>query len=91
MGVIMSCDTGHMTCDTWQVTHVMWHTGGGEHCVKISDPYLLRFGSNDVLKILSKRSSQQMNELMTKLFVEQPWLHLNYVCDFMPHKIVYVG
>ena len=31
-----------------------------------------------------------MNELMTKLFVEQPWLHLNYVCDFMPHTIVYV-
>ena len=47
----MSCDLRHMTFDTL-------HTGGGEHCLKISGPYLLRFAIYDILKIWRKRIAQ---------------------------------
>ena len=42
----------------------MCHMVGGEHSLKISAPHLLRFGIDSVLKILSKRITYQINELM---------------------------
>ena len=45
---------------------------GGEHSLKFSAPHLFRFGINSVLKILNKRMTELMNELMTKVFIEQP-------------------
>ena len=50
----------------------MWYMVGGEHSLKISAPQLLRFGIDSVLKILN---TNLINELITKMFVEQPRLH----------------
>ena len=44
-----------VTCDTL-------HKGGGEHCLKTSGPYLLQFVIYDILKTLSKRIAELMNE-----------------------------
>ena len=59
------------TCDSWYVV-------GVEHFLKISAPQLLRFGNEGVLKIWRKRMTYRVNELMTKVFVEQ--LRLHRVC-----------
>ena len=59
-----------MTCDMWHVTR-----GGGEHSRKSSPPQLLWLGINDVFKIGRKRMNDLMNYWITKVFVEQPWLH----------------
>ena len=65
-----------MTHDMWNVTHDMWHVtrGGGEHSLKMSSPYLLRFGKDSVLRIGKKRIidwlPEWMNELVMKVFVE---------------------
>ena len=40
-----------MTCD-------MWHNEGDEHSPKISNPYLIRFGSEGVLKIFEQKGDQ---------------------------------
>ena len=60
-----------VTCDT------LW--GVGEHSIQISAPQGLLFEIDSVLKILNKRRTQSINglinELMTKVFIEQPWLH----------------
>ena len=37
---------------------------GGEHSLKFSAPHLFRFGINSVLKILNKRMTDLINELM---------------------------
>ena len=50
---------------------VMWHTGGGERCLKISGPYLLRFKSKGDLKIFSQRVSDLMNQLMNNKAVSR--------------------
>ena len=44
---------------------------GGEHSLKISGPWLLRFGKEGVLKILSQRMTESVNELATTVFIEQ--------------------
>ena len=41
----------------------MWHMVWDEKTLKISDPELLRFGMDSVLKILNKRITDSMNEL----------------------------
>ena len=53
------------------MTHDIGHMVGDEHSLKISAPKLLRFGIESVLKILH----EGMNELITKLLIEQPRLH----------------
>ena len=71
-------DTWHLTPDTWCVTLDMWHMVEGEYSLKMAVPQLLRFGIDIVLKILNKkdhRLNEWINELMTKVFVEQPWLY----------------
>ena len=50
-----SCDTCHVirdsvTCDTWHMTHDIWHVVGGEHSLKISVSYLLWLMIYDILK-----------------------------------------
>ena len=68
-----------MTCD-------IQHMVGGKYSLKISAPQLLRFGIDSVWTILNKRSTddsekkeylmnQSMNELIRKVFIEQPQLH----------------
>ena len=42
---------------------------------KISALQFLWFGIDSVLKILNKRIAQSVNELITKVFIEQPRLH----------------
>ena len=61
----------------WLVTPDIWHVtqGGGEHSLKISDPQLLRFGIDSVLKIPNKSNTDLINESVTKVFIEQPQLH----------------
>ena len=58
----------HVTHHTWHVTHEMLHMTcdmwGRWTFSQISAPYLLRFGSVGSL-----------NQLITKVFVEQPQLH----------------
>ena len=65
----MTCDMWHVTRDTWHLTpdmwHMtcdMWHVVGGEHCLKISAPQLLRFVIYDILKIWRKRLTHWLNE-----------------------------
>ena len=60
----VTCDMWHMTCDMWHVTHDMWQVGGGEPSLKISAPQLLRFPSEGLLKIISQRMTNGVNELM---------------------------
>ena len=55
----------------------MWHVVEGEHSLKLSDPELLGFGSEGVLKIFEHKDDR-LNELITKVFVEQ--LRLHRVC-----------
>ena len=71
----MTPDTWHMTHNTWHMTHDMWHMVAGEHSLKISAPSLLQFRCTDVLKAWRKRASDLINQWVTKVFVEQPWLH----------------
>ena len=47
---------------------------GGKHCVKMSGPYLYRFGIHGVLKIWRKNFADSINPLMTEVFVDQPRL-----------------
>ena len=58
--------------------HMVW----GESSLKMSALWLKGFGIYDVLKIWRKRMTdlinQSINQLMTKVFVEQP--RLNQVC-----------
>ena len=44
----------------------MLRSGCGEHCLKMPGPYLLRFGSESVLKILRKRMSLWHTQCMAK-------------------------
>ena len=46
------------------MTRDMLQTGGGEHCLKISGPKLLRFGSEGVLKIFLQRMTESLNQQM---------------------------
>ena len=82
----MTLDSWHMTCaydmwhvthDTWPVTCDMWHMEGGEHSLKISSIYFIRFRWRCFEDTWTKGSPNQWrNELMTKVFVEQPRLHI---------------
>ena len=61
------------------------HTRGSKHCIKISGPSLLQFGSGGVFKIFHKRwMTKSPIKLRTKKFVKQPgytWsvYHLYYI------------
>ena len=47
----------------------MQHMVGGEHSLKISAPWLLRFGIYSVLKIIPQRMTKSLNELMNDVGV----------------------
>ena len=66
----------HATHDKWLITCDMGHMEGREHSLKTSGLYLTQFGSEGILKIWRKRISELVYEWMTKVFVEQPQLHL---------------
>ena len=84
--VNMTCDTCD-TCDTWHVTHDMWHmtcdtcdtwhvTHGGVWTFPSS--LALTVWDRQCLKHSERkdhRLNESINELMTKVFIEQPWLH----------------
>ena len=59
-------------CHTWYVTYDMWQVWAGEHSLKISAPYISRFGSEGVLEIWV---TDFINQCVTKVFVEQPRIH----------------
>ena len=42
----------------------MGHKGSGEHILTIVGPYILRFGSEHVLKIFSQRTTQSLNQII---------------------------
>ena len=63
-------DTIHMTCDMRGIER-------DEHSLKTSGPYLILFGSEDVLKIFEQMDDSPPQR-MTEVFVEQP--QLNTVC-----------
>ena len=42
----------------------MWHMVGGEHSLKIPAPQLFWFGIYSVLKILNKRMTEWINEII---------------------------
>ena len=77
-------DMSHVTCDMWQVICDMWNVVGGEHCLIISAPYLLRFVIYAILKILTKKMTESMNESVTRVFVEQSRPHR--VCNDTKYK-----
>ena len=60
----------------WHVTRDMFGEGG-EHSLKVSAPKLLLFVIYDIMKIWRKRLTDWIDELMTRLFIEQPQLHRN--------------
>ena len=62
----MTRDAWYVTPDTWHLTPDMWHMVGGEHSLKMSAPYLLRFGCNDVLKVWRKRITEWINDWMNE-------------------------
>ena len=59
-----------MTCDMLRLTRYMWHMEGVEYSLKISAFHLLRFGIDSVLKILSKRAIDLINESMSQWVTE---------------------
>ena len=67
-------DMWHVTCDTWHVTRDKWHMVGGENSQKNSAPQLLGLGIDSVLKILNKKITYIINQLIMKVFKEQPRL-----------------
>ena len=58
----------HLTFNTWHATHDTWHVGGCEPSLKISSPYLLQFGSEDVLKIW--RKTKGLNRGLTEEYTQ---------------------
>ena len=66
----VTCDMWHMTRDTWHMTRDMF--GGGDILSKFQ---LLLFVIYDIMKIWRKRMNESVNELMMRLFIEQPGLH----------------
>ena len=56
--------------DMWHVTRDSWQVGGGEPSLLIQ---LLRFFENIFTK--DHQMNELMNEWITTVFVEQPWLH----------------
>ena len=76
----MTCDMWHVTCDTWRVTHDTWHvTCSTWLWVNILTwfqfPSSYCWGVKMFWKFGEKGSlSELMNELMTKVFLEQPRL-----------------
>ena len=76
LGIMMSCELWHVTCDTGHMTRDMWHrTGGGRWT--FSQTF-----SSLALTVWEWRCSEDIstkdesiNEIMTKVFVEQPRLH----------------
>ena len=56
-----------LTHDTWHVTHNMWHVthgGGVEYALKMAAPQLFQFWIDSVLKILNRRMTEWINELI---------------------------
>ena len=53
LGVKMTFNIWHLTCDTWRMTCDMWQMEGGEHSLKMSDPW-----SEGVLKTLEQKDYQ---------------------------------
>ena len=58
--------TRYVTQDTWHVSRTMWRMVRGEHSLKISAPQLLQIGIKSVLKILNKRMTKWMNDLINE-------------------------
>ena len=54
-------DAWHMTHDTWNVKCDTWQVKGRESFLKISAPWLSRFGSEGVLKIGRERVTDWLN------------------------------
>ena len=73
----MTPDTCHLTCDTWHVTHAMLHmacnTWSG---VNILSKFPRSYGLD-----LGEWMKEWLNELVTKVFVEQPRLHRVCLAD----------
>ena len=70
-------DILHVTRDMWHMTCNTWQLGGGEPSSLISTPYVLSFGNEGVWRFGGKGGlSLLINENVTSVFVEQPWLHL---------------
>ena len=72
----MTCDTWHVThdmwhitCDTWHVTHDIWHIVCDEHSLKMSAAYLVRFGIDSVWKIFELKD-HWINQLMNQWVME---------------------
>ena len=68
-----------MTGETWQVTHNMWHMTHGGVWIFFKKSQL---SSSKGLGVMMFGRSwgeasviEWMNQLMTKVFLEQPWLH----------------
>ena len=74
--VIMLSDVWYVTCDTWNVTLVKWHTGGGEDFfLFISAHSFIVFAVMIFMHRTTELTSKWINNLMTKVFVQQPWLN----------------
>ena len=63
----------HVTRDTWQVTRDTGRVWGGEHPFKVSAP-LLTVCDLWYYKDLEEKD-ESLNQWMTRLLIEQPWLH----------------
>ena len=56
--------------------HNTIHMTGGEHCVKFKMPSSNGLGFMVFKRFGGKESlTQSISEIMTEVFVEQPWLH----------------
>ena len=66
-------DIQHLTRDKWQVTPDTWHLTPDIWHVTHTGGWTF---SQNFWKIWRKRFTELTNESMTRLYVEQPWLHL---------------
>ena len=71
-------DTWHVTCDTWHVTHDTWHVWGGWTFSQNFSSLALTVCDLWYYEDLEEKDrsvNQWINELITRLFIEQPRLH----------------
>ena len=79
-----TCDMWHVTCVMWLVTCDTWW--GVTILSKCQPPSFYSLGMKVIWRYFHKGINQLINQLMTKVFVEQPRLH--QVCQ-KPAKIYF--
>ena len=68
-----------MTCNLVKVLPDMGQVRGDEYSLKISSPLALTVWTKQCFEDIFFTNDDSVNESVTKMFVEQPWLQLVYL------------